>query len=424
MEQLKRPSEMPERMLDLGPGWRVSRVEHSREDREFLVHVEQSGRRVARCPVCDRPCKVHDRRRREWRSLKTHGHGTRIVCEVPRVKCPEHGVRTMRVPWAEERKGYTLALEIDVLDRLLGGRTIAQTCRETGLSWTSVDGIMQRAVKRGLARRKPELVRRLAVDEVASRKGHSYMTVVLNAQAGHVLAVEEGRDAASLRTFYEGLSAEQLEAIDVVSMDMWKAFIKATEECVPDAHSKIAFDPYHVIAHANDAVARTRRQENAERLRVEDETLKGMRFELLAGAEKLSRKTYSKLLALFRKGVLRTARAWAMKEELRQLWNYRSRAWARKRWMRWIGWAQRCRIEPMRKVGRMVRDHLWGILNAVVLDTSNAMAESANSRIRLLKIRSHGFRNMERFKAAIYFYFGGLDLYPDRPNPCGCSLPP
>ena len=75
----------------------------------------------------------------------------------------------------EERKGYALALEIDVLDRLPGGRTIAQTCRETGLSWTSVDGIMQRAVKRGLARREPEPVRRLAVDEIASRKGHSSM---------------------------------------------------------------------------------------------------------------------------------------------------------------------------------------------------------------------------------------------------------
>ena len=109
---------------------------------------------------------------------------------------------------------------------------------------------------------------------------------------------------------------------------------------------------------------------------------------------------------------LRTARAWALKEHAMCLWNYATRGWARRAWKAWISWALRSRLEPMKRVARMVRKHLEGILNAIVLRATNATAESVNAKIQRVKRMACGFRNRERFRAAIYFHLGGLDLRP------------
>ena len=109
---------------------------------------------------------------------------------------------------------------------------------------------------------------------------------------------------------------------------------------------------------------------------------------------------------------IRTARAWAIKEHAMCLWSYTSRTWARQAWRKWIGWALRSRLDPIRRVARMVRDHLDGILNAIVLRATNTRAESVNAKIQRVKRMACGFRNRERFRNAIYFHLGGLDLCP------------
>jgi transposase len=114
-----------------------------------------------------------------------------------------------------------------------------------------------------------------------------------------------------------------------------------------------------------------------------------------------------------RESTLKTARAWAIKEFAMTLWSYVSRTWAEKGWKRWLAWAVRSRLEPVKKVAKTIKTHLWGILNAIVLNANNAGAESINGRIKLIKVRSRGFRNKTRFRNAIYFHLGDLDLYPD-----------
>ncbi len=110
---------------------------------------------------------------------------------------------------------------------------------------------------------------------------------------------------------------------------------------------------------------------------------------------------------------LKTARAWSIKETAMSLWNFVKRGWARRAWKGWIAWAVRCRLEPVKRVARMIRKHLEGILNAIVLSVSNAGSESVNAKIQKVKRMACGFRNRERFRTAIYFHCGGLDLYPD-----------
>ena len=123
----------------------------------------------------------------------------------------------------------------------------------------------------------------------------------------------------------------------------------------------------------------------------------------------LKRKRQFKAL---RESTLRTARAWAIKQLAMSLWHYTSKVWARKGWQQWLSWAMRCRLTPMKRVAQTLKTHLWGILNVSVLKVSNGPAEGINSRIKMIKVRSRGFRNKQRFANAIYFYLGGLNLYP------------
>ncbi|MCU7887073.1 MAG: transposase, partial [Candidatus Thiodiazotropha sp. (ex Lucinoma aequizonata)] len=127
--------------------------------------------------------------------------------------------------------------------------SISAVSRLMGLSWNAIDGIMQRAVKRGLARREEINPTHIGVDETAFRKRHDYVTVVSDQDTGTVLHVGKDRKKATLKEWYSSLTEEQREAIESVSMDMWPAFINATLENLPGAEEKIAFDKFHVAKY-------------------------------------------------------------------------------------------------------------------------------------------------------------------------------
>ena len=400
-------------LLDIESPWRVTAVDLSHKQDAVRVRVSRRGSQRLRCPKCERSCPGYDFREREWRHLDLFEYKTFVVAEVPRVECPEHGVVTLQVPWAQGSSRFTAKFETVVIDWLLE-TSVAAVSRQLGLSWNAIDGIKQRAVRRGLGRRQAVEFKHLCVDETSFRKRHDYVTVASDPErGGRVLHVADGRTKKELSQWYQSLPAGQLEAIESVSMDMWKGYINATFEHVPDAHSKIAFDRFHVARHLNEAVDKVRRQENRVLMGVGDGTLKGSRFKWLKSSCNMSHKQKIEFKSL-RDSSLKTARAYAIKEMASGLWRYRSRTWALKGWQRWLTWALRCRLEPVRAVAKMVRSHLWGIVNAAVLDVSNGPAESVNSKIKMIKVKSRGYRNKQRFIDDIYFHLGGLDLYPEQ----------
>ncbi len=378
---------------------------------QVIVHVERKAGAQPCCPTCSKPAPDYDSRRRRWRHLDTCQYKTILEADVPRVKCPEHGVVTTTVPWAEPNSGFTALFEALVIDWLKEASTSA-VARLMGLSWNAIDGIMQRAVKRGLARRKKTCAQHLGVDETAFRKRHDYVSIVSDQDNGTVLYVGKDRKKADLKQWFEALPRSCLEAIESVSMDMWPAFINATLEMVPGAESKIAFDKFHVAKYLGEAVDKVRREEHRKLMKAGKADLKGTKYDWLSNPKNMTRRQKQRFKAL-RDSTLKTARAWAIKELAMSLWGYVSKTWARKGWARWLSWAVRCRLEPMKKVAKTIKKHLWGILNAIVLKVSNGPAEGINSRIKAIKVRSHGFRNKERFANAIYFHLGGLDLYPE-----------
>ncbi len=271
---------------------------------------------------------------------------------------------------------------------------------------------MQRAVKRGLARREVTSPTHIGVDETSFRKGHDSVTVVTDQPGGHVLHVAEERKTSSLSSYDDTLTEGQKAGLESIAMDMWPADIKATLEQIPEAQSKIAFDKFHVAKYLGGAVDQVRKQEHVALMREGWEDLKGTRYDGLTNLRNLSRPRQCAFKVL-RASTLKTARAWAIKTLGMRLWHYTSRTWAEKRWKQWYAWAIRSRLGPIKKVARIIKKHLWGILNAVLLQASNGASESMNSRIQGIKTRSRGFRNKQRYIQAIYFHFGGLDLYPE-----------
>lgn len=399
-----------QQILGIQSPWRVIDVDLQHDEQAVDVFVDIEAGAELCCPECGRPCPGYDRRKRRWRHLDTCQYKTMLHADVPRVNCPTHGIHQVHVPWAEPGSGFTAMFEALVID-WLKETTPKAIVRQMDVTWSAIDGIMQRAVKRGLERREEQSPKRLSVDETSFRKRHDYVTLVSDQHTGHVLYVGDDRTGDTLKDYYNVLSDEKKEAIESVAMDMWPAYINATIACIPEAAKKICFDKFHVAQYLGDAVDKVRRMEQKELREIGDNSLVGSKFLWLKNPNDMEAALIEKLDQL-RKAVDKTSRAWGIKEMAMGLWHYVSRTWAEEAWKRWLGWAIRCRLEPVVKVARMIRDHLWGIVNAVVKKVSNASAESINSKIKLMKVKARGYRNKERFRNAIYFHLGGLDLYP------------
>ena len=406
-----RDKDLYAQILGIKSPWQVISVDLALSDGEVTVCVEQEAGTKQCCPTCGEVSPGYDSRKRRWRHLDTCQYKTILVADVPRVECEEHGVITVSVPWAEPGTGFTAMFEALVIDWLKEA-SISAVSRLMGLSWNAIDGIMQRAVKLGLARREEISSTRIGVDETAFKKRHDYVTIVSDQDTGTVLHVGSDRKKATLKAWYSSLTEEQREAIESVSMDMWPAFINATLESLPGADEKIAFDKFHVAKYLGEAVDKVRRQEHKALMAEGYEDLKGSKYDWLYNPHNMTHKQKLRFKSL-RESTLKTARAWAIKELAMSLWHYVSKTWAQKGWDRWLSWAVRSRLDPIKEVAKTIKAHLWGILNAVVLKVSNGPAEGLNSRIKMIKFRSRGFRNKERFANAIYFHLGGLNLYPE-----------
>lgn len=409
--ELMHDKELYRQILDIESPWEVTEVEVKRKDCEVVVHVEWNPSSQYVCPECGKDCAGYDHRERRWRHLDTCQYRTILSARVPRVTCKEHGVRQVNIPWSEPGSRFTALFERLVIDWLKEANTKAVS-EQMHLSWDEVDGIMQRAVERGIKRREVQRPKRIGVDETSYQKRHEYVTVLNDMETGTVIDVLNDRKQETLEKGLESLGSEVLAGIEVVSLDMWRPYISAIKKVVPEADKKIAFDRFHIAQHIGAAVDKVRRGEHRVLSTQGDSSLSGSKFIWLKAFDKLDKEQEFRLDELC-KNAVKTARAWMLKEFARGLWNYTSRTWARKAWERWYSKAIRSRLEPIKKVARMIKTHLDGIINAIVLNATNSRAEGINARIQWLKKSACGFRNRERFRNSILFHLGGLQLYPE-----------
>lgn len=402
--------ELYRQILDIRNPWEVVEVELDRGKGEVCVKVEWAPGEVLSCPECGKDCPQYDSRERSWRHLDTCQYRTILTARVPRAECKEHGVQQVRVPWAEAKSRFTALFERLVIDWLKDA-SISAVAEQMQLSWDEVDGVMQRAVKRGLARREKQVLRKIGIDDTSFQKRHEYVTVINDLERGVVIDVLDDRTQKTLQNWFKLQGEKALGKIELVALDMWQAYILAIQKVIPKASEKIVFDRFHVALHIGNAVNHVRRQEHFAFRADGESPLNRSKYLFLRGEETLNSEQAARLEHLCR-CARKTARAWSLKELARSLWCYTTRGWAKRAWLKWCSKAQRSRLEPMKKVARMVRKHLYGIVNAAVLGVTNARAEALNSRIQSLKKRACGFRNRDRFRHTILFHHGGLELYP------------
>jgi len=400
-----------QQILGLSAPWKVARVELNLAGGEVHLHLDHDANAVWQCPDCGRDCTLHDHAaERIWRHLDTCQFRTVLHAAVPRTSCPEHGARLVRVAWAEPHSRFTALFERLVIDWLKAASQSA-VARQMGLSWDEVHGIMERAVERGLKQRKAEDLTYLGVDEKSFKKGHKYATIVTDACSGCVLYVAEDRKQTSLDGFWKTLTPEQLKSIQGVSMDMWDPYENSIRAHLPGAEHKIVYDKFHVAKHLGEAVDKVRREENKCLRAQGDHRLVGTKYDWLRNPDNMSSEQWREFGDL-RRSNLKTARAWAMKEQAMVLWDYEYEGSARKHFAWWYRWATHSRLKPMIDKARMLKSRLDNILTYLKHPITNGISESLNSKIQWVKYTARGFRNFANFVTAIYFHCGDLNLAP------------
>lgn len=401
------------KILGIELPWEIADVRLDQKD--SVVHVALAHEEGIRwkCPCCDRSLAVYDHvEERQWRHLDTCQYETWLHARIPRVKCPEHGVRQVRVSWAEPGSRFTLLFERHAIEVLTACEVVSSACDILRISWDQAWRLIERAVARGQARKRPRPMARVGADEKAFKKGHSYMTIVCDIDHGTVEYVADDRKKESLAGFFQGLSAEQRGAIQAVAVDMHEPYIQAIKEEVPLADDKIVHDRFHIMQHASQAVDKTRKQEHKQLSESGDNRLSKTKYLWLTSQENLSEKQRQRFEDVFALQ-LKTAKAWGLKELLRELWEHKTVEDAREFFGQWYRRVIHGTLQPMKKVARMIKKRLTHVVNYCRHRITNAVAEGLNSKIMSIKRRARGFRNPEHFKIAIFFYCGGLDLKPD-----------
>jgi len=398
-----------EKLLGLSSPWHVSEVDLQMEESKVTVRLEHVPLARFQCPECGLEGPTHDHRPRQWRHLDTCGIITMIEADVPRAICKVHGVRQTKVPWAESGSGFTALFEALAISWLKVAPTNAVAERMM-ISWDEAWGIMERAVRRGLARRDVAAIEELAIDETSFQKRHEYVTVLVDRKTGVVIDILDDRRKQTLKKWLQA-NKDQLHEVRSISMDMWEPFISAVQETIVGADAKICFDRFHVSGHFGKALDKVRATEHRELGLSGDSPLMKTKYDWLRTKSNDEYKDKRAFLRLTRLN-LKTARAWRIKEAASGLWSYSYRGVAERNWKALLGWIARCRLDSMIKVGKMVRNYLWGILNAIMLKVTNAIAESINATIQKIKGRACGFRNRARFRTAILFHKGGLSMLP------------
>ena len=392
--------------------WKVTRVEVHPEIRRVDVWLEHGSGFLFTCPECAEPLAVYDHtRERAWRHLDTCDYETWLHAELPRVSCAEHGTLQVKPPLSDGRSHFTCAMECRCID------TLAECSRKgaaslTGLSWDEMDAVMTRAVDRGMNRRSPELPEWLGIDEKSVFARHKYFTIITDLKEGHVLDVIDKRTVKAVEPWF-GQHKEWLGGVKTVAMDMSASYANVVSSMIP--HAEICYDHFHVTMKVNQAVDEVRKLEQRQMAAGEDRRdFFRSRFLFLYNKENVPDHRAAQFQQL-KATAVKTGRAWAIKENFREIWRCPTAETAVAFFKKWYWWATHSRLEPMRNAAHTIKNHWQGVANAITHRITNACTEGLNNKIEQIKRDAFGFRIKEKFRIAILFHCGGLDLHPSNP---------
>jgi transposase len=398
-------------LLRLRAPWYISKIDVDVASEEAHVTIDHHHGKLP-CATCGKACLVEDHSdERVIRHLDMWQAKTFLHVAMPRTRCPEHGVLRVALPFSEPGSRFSMAFEERTIATILACQTVQGASDLLRISWDEARGIMERAVARGLGRREADIVAYLGVDEKAIRKGHRYVTILTDLDGRRILEVTPERTQTSLVMALKTLSHDQIAGVSAVSMDMWEPYRQAIDEAFPTPVPAVVHDRFHIVAHANKALNEVRKDEVRSLAKDGRRDLKGLRQALLFGEENLPERHEASISAL-KASDLRTAKGYALKENLRRCWNHRLERTARKHFLSWIRWAKRSGLSPFKKVGGMIADRLDDIVSYFTHPITNGPQEGMNSKLMSVIRAGRGYRHHETFRMAALFFLGGLDMTP------------
>jgi len=375
------------------PGYRVYRHEIDEPGKTLKLWVRRKrGNRRLVCSSCGRKLsQAHDLYEREVRDLPCFEYRTTVVIELYRVRCPDCGIKTEKVPQLPSKAPFSKRFE-EAVGLACESAAVRRVAQQFGLAGSTVRAIDLRYLKRWAeARRKPAL-RQVGIDEIHLGKKQKFLTVASNLETGEPLWFGRERKKETLDEFFEKqLSRFQRSAIRAACVDMWEPFRQSIEQWLPQC--RIVYDKFHIMQHAGAAVDEVRRAEFFRKGGAAREVVKGKRWLLLSRWVHLNthkKRQLNELFALNR----RVMKAYLLKESLDRLWTYTYEGAMLRYLQSWIDQLRWQRLKPMEKLARMLLDHLDGILNYCRIKVPLGVVEAVNGNIKALLRRGRGYRDL------------------------------
>lgn len=346
---------------------------------------------------------------REFQYVPLWGIPVFLVYALRRVSCPACGVKVERVPWANGKSRLTNSYRWFLADwakRL----SWQETARVFHTSWETVFRAARMAVRWGLKHRSLQGIKAIGVDEVQYRRGHRYLTLVyqIDGSAKRLLYIAPDRTKASLRGFFKILTKQQQASIQFVCSDMWRAYLSVLKKHL--GHAVHVLDRFHIMKKMNEALDKVRAAE-VKQLKADgyEPVLTHARWCILKRRENLTQKQTLKLQEILKYN-LKTARSLLMKVDFQRFWEYHSLGCARRFLKEWCTRALRSRIEPMKKVARMLRQHEGLILNWFKAEgtISSGAVEGLNNKLKVVTRKAYGFRTYDAAEIALFHALGNL----------------
>ena len=389
--------------LGLQAPWQVKDLQFNAEGHRLDILIDFTPGANFPCPVCNQPCKTHDTVERTWRHMDFFQHSAYLTARVPRCKCDQDGVKQVNVPWARPGSGFTLMFEALAMMVIptMPMNAAARLLREHD---TVLWRMLHHFVDESLAKVDMSEVKEIGIDETAGKRGHDYITLVVDMLKKKLLFAVPGKGSETLKAFKADLEAHggDAEKVKEASLDMSQAYVLGLREYFPNAH--LTFDRFHVMKILGEAVEAVRRKEIKER-----PELKKTRYIWLKNPSNLTANQEQKLESLQDANLL-TAEAYRLRLTFQDIYYQCNHNDASQFLDEWISMAEASGLEPMAKAATTIRNHKEGVLRWFKSGLTNAILEGINSLVQAAKAKARGYRTSRNLIAMAYLIAAKLQF--------------
>ena len=365
----------------------------------LTIEFHRTSKAALRCPKC------------KSSNIRLHGKKTRIVRDLPvsnrivflkihqnKIYCSDCGVHTERISFLDHYARHTRRFE-QLIHKLCHYMTIKDVANTLKLNWHEVKNIDKKYLAKKYLHPSWKNLRILGVDEIALSKGHKYLTIVVNLENGQVIYVGKDRKQTSLERFFERLGPHRCRRIKAIAMDLWRPYTAAVRKYLPK--TKIVYDKFHLLAEFSRVIDKIRRREFQLASQEDRSVIKGTKYLLFKHKESLCREQQAHLARLLNLNfTLNTT--YILKDDLYQLWQCPDRDDAEKHLLSWLHKVKTTTIPALKSYAKTLCRCMHGILNYFDIPITTAKVEGINNKIKVLKRKAYGYRDLLYFELKIY----------------------